>query len=57
MLPSVVQKGKTVLKGTLIKLFYEVCIAWDSRIITHCTSLNKVGDNNNVYGNFFTSKK
>jgi hypothetical protein len=48
ILPNVMIKrdGKTY-NGVAIKLFHDICIAWDGRIIRHGTSVTKTNDKNN----------
>lgn len=37
-------------KGVVIKLFDGIVVSWDGRLLQHCSSAFKVGENNHVYG-------
>ena len=44
-------------KAIVIKLSHGLTIAWDGRVIHHCTSITDTGEENHVYGNFATTSK
>ena len=44
-------------QAVVIKLFHGCALSWDGRKIFHCTALKEIGNNNHVYGNFWSSKK
>jgi hypothetical protein len=52
VMPSLSYQGS---KGVLVQLSHGVAISWDGTKIRHCTSVTKMGENNNVYGCFFGS--
>jgi hypothetical protein len=52
VMPSLSYQGS---KGVLVQLSHGAAISWDGTKIRHCTSVTKIGENNNVYGCFFGS--
>ena len=54
VLPNVTFDGKN---GIAIQLSHGTTIKWDGREIWHCTAMEEGGENNNVFGTFFASKK
>jgi superfamily II DNA helicase RecQ len=52
VLPNASYKGS---RGVVVRLSHGTVIAWDGRVIRHCTSVTDVGQNNNVYGCMFGS--
>ena len=52
IMPSVSYQGS---KGVVVRLSHGAAISWDGTKIRHCTSVTKMGENNNVYGCFFGS--
>ena len=54
VLPNVTFDGKN---GIAIQLSHGTTIKWDGREIWHCTAMEEVGENNNVFGTFFASRK
>ena len=49
ILPNVTIDGK---RGIAIKLHHKVTIAWDRRVIWHCSSVSDVKPDNSVHGTF-----
>ncbi len=49
VMPSLSYQGS---KGVLVQLSHGVAISWDGTKIRHCTSVTKMGENNNIYGCF-----
>lgn len=52
VLPDVSVNGS---KGVLIKLFHGAVIAWDGRLVRHCTSVTTPGEGNSVHSCYFAS--
>ncbi len=52
VMPSLSYQGS---KGVVVQLSHGAAISWDGKKIRHCTSVTKMGENNNVYGCFFGS--
>ena len=52
VMPSLSYQGS---KGGLVRLSHGVAISWDGTKMRHCTSVTKIGENNNVYGCSFGS--
>jgi hypothetical protein len=52
VLPDVEVNGS---RGLLIRLFHGAVVAWDGRVVRHCTSVTASGADNNVYSCFFSS--
>jgi hypothetical protein len=52
VMPSLSYQGS---KGVVVRLSHGAAISWDGTKIRHCTSVTKMGENNNVYGCFFGS--
>jgi hypothetical protein len=52
VMPSLSYQGS---KGVVVQLSHGTAISWDGTKIQHCTSVTKMGKNNNVYGCFFGS--
>ena len=47
VMPSLSYQGS---KGVVVQLSHGAAISWDGTKIRHCTSVTKMGENNNVYG-------
>ena len=58
ILPNLVLDGAGE-RGTLIRLRHGLTIAWDGRLLHHCSSVGELGDDNHVMGYYFgaNSKK
>ena len=52
VMPSLSYQGS---KGVLVQLSHGAAISWDGKKVRHCSSVTKMGENNNVYGCFFGS--
>ena len=44
-------------KAVVIKLSHGLTIAWDGKVLHHCTSVTDTGDDNHVYGNYIGKSK
>jgi hypothetical protein len=44
-------------KAVVIKLSHGLSIAWNGKVLHHCTSITDAGETNHVYGNFTSKSK
>ena len=56
ILPNTCLRGDPT-KAIVIKLSHGLSIAWDGRVLHHCTSVTNTGIQNHVYGNFASKSK